>query len=138
MSRLLPAALGLTLLAAAGAHAQPGPGQGPGGRDADGDGMVMAAEFEASALQRFSRMDANQDGVIDAAEIAAWRQRVEARGGRGGGRMLAMLNEQDADKDGRITRDEALAASRARFAEADKDGDGKLSGDEIRRGRPAR
>lgn len=143
MHRLVSAVLGLSLIAAAAAHAQPGPG-GPGGprMDADGDGVVTAAEYEASALQRFERLDANKDGVVDAAEIEAIKQRMAQREGQGGpgggfgGRMLAMLAAQDADKDGRITRDEALAASRAQFAAADKDGDGKLAGDEFRMGPP--
>jgi hypothetical protein len=141
MNRLVSAVLGLSLLGGAAAHAQPGPGmRGP---DADGDGVVTAAEYEASALQRFERMDANKDGVIDAGELEAIKQRFAQREGQGGpggggfgGRMLAQLAAQDADKDGRITRDEALAASRAQFAAADKDGDGKLTGDEFRPGAP--
>lgn len=140
MNRLVSTVLGLSLLGAAAAHAQPGPGmRGP---DADGDGVVTAAEYEASALQRFERMDANKDGVVDAAEIEAIKQRFAQREGQGGpgggfgGRMLAQLAAQDADKDGRITKDEALAAARAQFAAADKDGDGKLTGDELRPGPP--
>ncbi|PVM93793.1 EF-hand domain-containing protein [Caulobacter endophyticus] len=145
MNRLVSAVLGLSLLGAA-AHAQPGPGmRGP---DADGDGVVTAAEYEASAQQRFERMDANKDGVIDAAELEAIKQRFAQREGQGGpggpggggfgGRMLAQLAAQDADKDGRITKDEALAAARAQFSAADKDGDGKLTGDEFRMGPPPR
>ncbi|KSB87460.1 hypothetical protein AS593_08060 [Caulobacter vibrioides] len=132
----------MSLLGAAAAHAQPGsgqPGSGMRGPDADGDGVVTAAEYEAFALQRFERMDANKDGVIDAAELEAIKQRFVQREGQGGpggggfgGRMLAQLAAQDADKDGRITRDEALAASRTQFGAADKDGDGKLTGEELR------
>jgi len=138
MNRLVSAVLGLSLLGAAAAHAQLGSGmRGP---DADGDGIVTAAEYEAFALQRFERMDANKDGVIDAAELEAIKQRFAQREGQGGpgggGRMLAQLAAQDADKDGRITRDEALAASRAQFTAFDKDGDGKLTGDEFRPGPP--
>lgn len=140
MNRLVSAVLGLSLLGAAAAHAQPG--QGMRWPDTDGDGVVTAAEYEASALQRFERLDANKDGVVDAAELEALKQRLAQREGQGGpgggfgGRMLAQLTAQDADKDGRITKDEALAASRAQFAAADKDGDGKLTGDEFRMGPP--
>ncbi len=51
----------------------------PGGRKHDGmgrrmdpnrDGSVTREEFEARALRRFDRMDANHDGTIDATERA--------------------------------------------------------------------
>lgn len=51
----------------------------PGGRkhdgmgrrmDPNGDGSVSREEFEARALKRFDRMDANHDGTIDATERA--------------------------------------------------------------------
>ncbi|MBI1685412.1 EF-hand domain-containing protein [Caulobacter hibisci] len=142
MNRLVPAVLGLSLLAATAVHAQPGQG-GPGGMrgpDADGDGAVTAAEYDAFALQRFERFDANKDGVIDAAEIDAIKKRFEEREGQGGGgfgaRMLAQLAAQDADKDGKITKDEALAAARDQFAKSDANKDGKLTGDEFRMGPP--
>lgn len=51
----------------------------PGGRkhdgmgrrmDPNGDGSVTREEFEARALKRFDRMDANHEGTIDATERA--------------------------------------------------------------------
>ena len=38
--------------------------------DPNGDGSVTREEFEARALRRFDRMDANHDGTIDATERA--------------------------------------------------------------------
>ncbi|VVT31949.1 conserved exported hypothetical protein [Sphingomonas aurantiaca] len=38
--------------------------------DPNGDGSVSREEFEARALKRFDRIDANHDGVIDATERA--------------------------------------------------------------------
>ena len=38
--------------------------------DPNGDGSVTREEFEARALKRFDRMDANHDGTIDATERA--------------------------------------------------------------------
>ncbi|MDR7118764.1 dockerin type I domain-containing protein [Caulobacter sp. BE254] len=139
MSRLLPAALtALSLAAVCGlAHAQ-----GPrGNQDANGDGAVSAQEFEDAAKARFSRMDANHDGVIDAAELAAIQQRMEARraerpdAGKGDGGGWAAM---DADHDGKITEAEALAAAKTRFAALDADKDGVLSPAEqpARRGPP--
>ena len=62
----------------------------PGGRKQDGmgrqmdpnrDGSVTREEFEARALKRFDRMDANRDGTIDATERAnaAEMRRVDRR-----------------------------------------------------------
>jgi hypothetical protein len=133
MSRhLLTALAALSLASVAGlAHAQ-----GPrGNQDANGDGAISAQEYEDAAKARFQRMDPNQDGVIDAAELAAIEKRMEERraarpdagqgaGGGGGGSMWAAM---DVDHDGKITLAEALAASKARFAKLDADKDGKLS-----------
>ena len=55
--------------------------------DADKDGAVTKAEFQASALQRFDRLDANHDGTVTADEAKAardnmrrqWQSRHEAR-----------------------------------------------------------
>ncbi len=62
--------------------------QGMGGRgmgmraaDTDGDGVITRQEALAQAGERFDRMDANHDGRLDAAEMAAMR-----RGPRSGGR----------------------------------------------------
>ena len=55
-----------------GARPMGGMGAGWGRRDdPDGDGTVSRADYEASALRRFDRMDANHDGRVDQAEIAA-------------------------------------------------------------------
>ena len=117
---------GLTTLA----YAQMGPGGGRASLDADGDGVVTAAEYDASGLARFQRMDQNHDGVIDKAEIAQIRQMMAERMGAQPGRpdMLAGL---DANTDGQITQAEAAAAQKARFAALDKNGDGKLDAAEI-------
>ena len=49
-----------------------GTGGGWGRRaDPDGDGTIGRADYEASALRRFDRMDADHDGRVDQAEIAA-------------------------------------------------------------------
>ena len=130
MSRYLLTALAVVSLASVAglAHAQ-----GPrGNQDANGDGAISAQEYEDAAKARFQRMDPNQDGVIDAAELAAIEKRMEERRaarpdagqGAGGGSMWSAM---DADHDGKITLAEALAASKVRFAKLDADKDGKLS-----------
>lgn len=54
-------------------------------------------------------------------------------GPMGGPGMMPMMNfdQIDADKDGKITKDEMLAQMTARMTEADSNKDGKLSADEL-------
>ncbi|WP_417211527.1 EF-hand domain-containing protein [Antarctobacter sp.] len=59
------------------------------------------------------------------------------RGPRDAG-MEEMFEQIDADKDGKITKDEMEAFRTARFEAADTDGDGKLSQDEMTAARDAR
>lgn len=51
-------------------------------------------------------------------------------GGQMGGPMMN-FEELDADKDGKVTKEELAANHAAKFAEADTDKDGKLSADEM-------
>lgn len=59
-----------------GAEHAPGMGRHA---DPDGSGTISKAEWEARAGTRFDRMDANRDGTLDSAELAAM---PGMRGGR--------------------------------------------------------
>lgn len=111
-----------------------GPGMGFGMGPGDGRGMrpgMTQADLDADLRARFARIDVNNDGVLDKAEIEA--ALGERRGGRGGprgervGRGAERLQAMDANRDGKVTREEFLARLTARFAEADLDGDGRLT-----------
>lgn len=114
MTRTLALAAALALAGGA-LLAQPMGGAGPGQ-------MGMGPMNRAGLDAMFTRFDADKDGKITAAEIAAWRK--------------ARLAEADADKDGKLSAAEfaehraAEAAERARlgaaqaFARVDGDGDG--------------
>lgn len=76
--------------------------------DTDHDGQVSPEErkaaFEQFAQRRFEKMDANKDGALTAQEL--------------GDKRWAHLSVADADKDGRVTRDEiktAVAAGTLKF-----------------------
>jgi hypothetical protein len=74
---LVWAAIGSLALSGA-ALAQGGMGMKGGmGMMGDGDAKVTKEEFLKRAEERFARMDANQDGVIDASDRAAMRQRMQ-------------------------------------------------------------
>jgi hypothetical protein len=95
INTLLAAALGGTLLAGAAYAAQdqaaptPKAGMhhhrhhGHGDRlarlDANKDGVVTRDEAIAAATARFDKLDANHDGKIDQTEIAAMKQKAQAR-----------------------------------------------------------
>jgi hypothetical protein len=85
--------LGAALIAVP-ALAAPGGDRNMG--DADGNGVLTRAEAEAAATQMFAKMDANQDGKLDAADRAARHAAMQAK------RFAAL----DANSDGSISKAE--------------------------------
>ena len=106
-------------------------------RDANGDGVLDAEDAAARADRAFARLDGNGDGQISRAEWDAARSsragRRHARAERGGAeRRLA----RRADRNGRVTRAEALARAVERFSALDANGDGVVTRVERRASRP--
>lgn len=99
---------------------------------------VDQAQFRRQSMRAFDRMDTNHDGVIDATELAAMRDlmrfRMAGRAGHGGqggamggpGRSGGGTMRADADRDGRVSRDEFMADARQRFDRRDGNHDGYL------------
>lgn len=97
--------------------------------DQDGDGLVSAEEFIADD-DRFSHLDVNADGYLDAAEAP---RHGEHRGAGGpGGRDIMSF---DSDGNGQLSQDE-FPGPADRFGDLDTDGDGFLSAEELVAGRP--
>ena len=110
--------------------------------DTDKDGKVTKDEFMAGVRKRFAEMDLNNDGRITDEDlppmlrgrniIAGGQIAGDQAPGAGAGRMgpgmpmLRMLQEADANKDGIVTLDEALAAAEKRFATLDRNKDGVI------------
>ena len=93
--------------------------------DADGDGQITQAELAAQAEARFATIDTGSDGAVSAAELTAHMQ-AEAET-----RAAQMLARVDANGDGLIQPDEMQPrggdmAARL-FDRADTDSNGTIS-----------
>jgi len=136
------------LLVAGGAAAVSAPGHRGGWHDGasmmQGDDAVFPAsrrfgreftkeQFDRRTRERFAGFDKNGDNVIDKSEFEVainerMSQRFGQRGaGRGEGRGSdRALRAFDANRDGKLTKDEVRSEYQRRFAEADINSDGKL------------
>ena len=108
-----------------------GRGMGPGfdfaTLDADKDGKVTQAEIDAPRLARVTGLDANNDGMMSAAELSAmFMVGMQARADQHAARML---ERHDSDGDGQISAAEIAAGPRPvnMIARMDTDGDGAIS-----------
>lgn len=88
--------------------------------DANGDGAITRAEAQAARRAQFGRLDTDGDGYLTQAERSAAPM---------GARMLAQI--PDPDSDGRVSRDEMMAAPYRGFDRLDADGDGTIGAAEI-------
>jgi hypothetical protein len=85
--------------------------------DANGDGVLDEAELAADAASAFSGLDQNRDYALEPQEFD---QTVQANGFEG----------IDADGDGRLTFDEVMAHKLDQLGQADQNADGVISLDE--------
>lgn len=116
--------------------------------DADKNGSISRAEFDAAhkpgARHMMRAEDRNMRAEI-ADESGTLAKPAEHRGRRmvmrmhrgGHGRGLLMLAMTDADKDGRVSLQEAVSGSRAMFDRADANKDGTLTPEERKAARQA-
>ncbi|MEO5773497.1 MAG: calcium-binding protein [Sphingomicrobium sp.] len=117
--------------------------------DSNRDGQVTRGEFDAARAARaqqraggqerrgegmFARLDTNRDGAITRAEFDAARQQRGERNGAGqhAGMHMAgfgahMFTMADANKDGRVTLQEATATALQHFDTADANKDGQVT-----------
>ncbi|MCA9081506.1 MAG: EF-hand domain-containing protein [Planctomycetaceae bacterium] len=113
--------------------------------DADKNGSLSREEVPPPMRENFDRIDQNEDGQIDKAELGrAFAARRDGRPGgppRDGDRPRpdgerprdnpgAFFDRADQDGDGKITREEAPERLRENFDRVDKNGDGAITRDE--------
>lgn len=108
--------------------------------DQDGDAAVSAAEVTEKRANVFASFDANEDGILDAAEYALFdeaRANDQAQMGAGHGKgkngpeAPMELGFNDANGDGVVSAEEWATASPLMFAKLDRNGDGKVSTDDF-------
>jgi Ca2+-binding EF-hand superfamily protein len=92
--------------------------------DSNKDGKISLAELTASRESWLTKVDTNKDGVATQAEIDASSSANHKE------RLQKMFEREDANKDGRLTRDETRLPS-AWFEKADANKDGALSPAEL-------
>ncbi len=97
--------------------------------DANGDGAIVKAELAAVVQTGFQRLDPNGDGVLDPRElhdIAA--ARAADKGGDPQKLLGRVMKAKDKNDDGRLTPLELNpAAVRSVFQALDRNGDGKIT-----------
>lgn len=94
-------------------------------RDRDHDGSVSARELGATP-RRFAWLDRDADGRLTPTELAREGEASRCSGGEEAALRSAVWR-RDLDRDGRVTRQEALRAADLRFARKDHDRDGVLT-----------
>lgn len=101
-----------------------------------GGGPQTRDEYIAAQKERFTRMDANGDGVVTKDEISA--QIAQRMGDTPPPEMVdALFKRIDTDGDGKATLAEATAAAGAQFDAWDTNKDGTLTPEERRTGQMA-
>jgi collagen type III alpha len=102
--------------------------------DKDNDGKISKDEAPERMREGFARVDTNNDGFLDQAELGRMFAGFQRPGGQPGqpgqpgGEMLERMRQmyKDADKngDGKLSKDEAPDRLKERFADVDKNSDG--------------
>jgi hypothetical protein len=93
--------------------------------DANGDGNISWQEMMDMRAATFTRLDRNKDGFVDANDSP--RGPLKARFDE----ALAQLKTSDANRDGRISKNEMLNAPAPMFENGDTNGDKVLSAAEL-------
>jgi Ca2+-binding EF-hand superfamily protein len=102
--------------------------------DANNDGSITRAEWDAGRAQRKERV-AEGARRMDGAQATARANRMEGAHGMGGGHRMAMMGGRmfdtaDANRDGRVSLQEAQAGALAHFDKLDANRDGQITREE--------
>ena len=97
--------------------------------DTNGDGTVTYEEFLGASRTRFERIDTDSNAAISEAEFSTYMQSRREE------RHKDHFEHMDANKDGKVSKDEFLTSNQERaqrmFERMDRDNDGQLSNEEL-------
>jgi Ca2+-binding EF-hand superfamily protein len=105
--------------------------------DANGDGVLTKAEADASTMpglgKHFDNLDANKDGKLTSEEMQSAHRRGRGPHGGHAGKMGERIKAADKDGDGALSKVEAADLPRLEkhFDRLDANKDGKLTRDEM-------
>lgn len=101
--------------------------------DKDKDGKLSKDEAIGPLRENFDTFDENKDGLIDADELKAMPRRLASSRQPAdiGQQFLARLLEADADKDGKLSKEEAPGRVKENFDSLDGNKDGFLDKEEL-------
>ncbi|WP_269715235.1 EF-hand domain-containing protein [Caulobacter sp. NIBR2454] len=122
--RALPLLAVLLAAAPTIASAQPDPREMLAKADRNDDGVVERAEAASMRGEMFDRLDRRDRGYL---VISAAPRKMKARGEQ----MRALLVAADADRNGKVTRQEFQSAPMPAFDRADANRDGRIDSKEL-------
>lgn len=108
--------------------------------DTNGDGKIDKSEAPPGLLEDFDKMDENRDGALgpdDTGLIERTRERALRQSQARSNRPQGFVERYDANRDGRLQKEEAPEAIKKNWEKLDLNKDGAISSDETRLGREA-
>lgn len=113
---------------------------GPPNPDVNRDGKVTLSEYKSvSSGQMVQRLDANKDGILTRAEYqVALDMMARFAGADIAKRASQRFEDDDANRDGQLSRSELDLGAQKRFTKADANGDGWLDKAELKSTRMVR
>lgn len=111
--------------------------------DLNEDGQVTLAEAQERRGDVFLTFDANEDGFLDAEEYVLFDEArandMEGQGDHGSGAMMRaadgmLLERNDTDGDGKVSRDEFLTQAQTWMDSMDRNGDSVITTADFGRG----